>query len=115
MIGSNRGLEVLALAEPCDMRKSYDSLSAVVRKELGRNPNSGTLYLFCNKRRTRAKVLMFDGTGLCIYMKRLEKGRFAPLWGVGAQLEPGATAPRSRFGITSPLAPISVCRDRASG
>ena len=41
---------------------------------------SGTLYLFCNKRRTRAKVLMFDGTGLCIYMKRLEKGRFAPLW-----------------------------------
>ena len=63
MIGSNRGLKVLALAEPCDMRKSYDSLSAVVRKELGRNPMSGTLYLFCNKRRTRAKVLMFDGTG----------------------------------------------------
>lgn len=42
---------------------------------------AGELYLFTNRRRTRAKVLMFDGTGLCIYMKRLDKGCFARLWG----------------------------------
>ena len=38
------------------------------------------LYLFVNRRRNRAKVLFFDGTGLCIFMKRLERGRFAALW-----------------------------------
>lgn len=43
-------------------------------------PLSGDLYLFCNRLRHRAKVLHWDGTGLCIYMKRLEKGRFASLW-----------------------------------
>ena len=43
-------------------------------------PLSGDLYLFVNRKRQRAKVLMWDGTGLCVYAKRLEKGRFACLW-----------------------------------
>jgi len=62
------------------MRKSYEGLSALVRQKLGRDPLSGDLYLFCNRLRHRAKVLHWDGTGLCIYMKRQEKGRFACLW-----------------------------------
>ena len=44
------------------------------------DPLSGDLFLFTNRRRTRAKVLLWDGTGLCVYQKRLERGRFAPLW-----------------------------------
>jgi transposase len=62
------------------MRKAYEGLSALVRNELGRDPLSGDLYLFCNRLRHRAKVLFWDGTGLCVYAKRLEKGRFACLW-----------------------------------
>lgn len=80
MISLARGIRVFAYATPADMRKSYEGLSALVRQELGRDPLSGDLYLFCNRRRHRAKVLHWDGTGLCIYMKRLEKGRFASLW-----------------------------------
>jgi len=80
MIGSSRVLRVLAYAAPVDMRKSYEGLGALVRNELGRDIRSGELYLFTNARCNRAKVLLFDGTGLCIYMKRMDKGRFAKLW-----------------------------------
>jgi transposase len=67
------------------MRKGFDGLFALVKHGLQRNPLSGDLFLFVNKPRTRAKVLYWDGTGLCVYAKRLEKGRFARLWeGSGA-------------------------------
>ena len=53
---------------------------SLVTLELRRDPLSGDLYLFVNRTRQRAKVLLWDGTGLCIYAKRLERGRFAALW-----------------------------------
>ena len=65
------------------MRKSFDALSAVVMQALKRDPLSGDLFLFTSKNRKRAKVLMWDGTGLCVYAKRLEQGRFACLWEKG--------------------------------
>ena len=80
LIGSNRQLRVYAFATPVDMRKGFDGLAALVREELQREPTSGALYLFVSRNRIRAKVLMWDGTGLCLYAKRLEEGRFAPLW-----------------------------------
>ncbi|MCI0407954.1 MAG: IS66 family insertion sequence element accessory protein TnpB [Acidobacteria bacterium] len=80
MIGSTRQLTVYACAAPTDMRKSFDTLSAVVTLALKRDPLSGDLFLFTSKNRKRAKVLMWDGTGLCVYAKRLEQGRFACLW-----------------------------------
>lgn len=81
MIGSTRRVLVLAYTAPVDMRKGFEGLSALVREECGRDPLSGELYLFTNKLRKRAKVLHWDGTGLCLYAKRLEKhGRFACLW-----------------------------------
>ena len=80
MIGVTGRCRVYAYASPADMRKSYEGLSALVREELGRDPLSGDLYLFCNRLRHRAKVLHWDGTGLCVYAKRLERGRFACLW-----------------------------------
>ena len=80
MIGSSLGRRVYAYGGPVDMRKGYDGLSAIVREGLGRDPLSGDLYLFVSRNRIRAKVLLWDGTGLCVYAKRLEKGRFACLW-----------------------------------
>lgn len=80
MIGTTRAIAVYAYSAPVDMRKSYEGLSAIVRHELQRDVLAGEFYLFTNRRRSRAKVLLFDGTGLCIYMKRLSKGCFAKLW-----------------------------------
>jgi transposase len=62
------------------MRKGFEGLSALVRLGMNHDLLSGNLYLFVNRHRTRAKVLLWDGTGLCVYAKRLEKGRFAALW-----------------------------------
>jgi transposase len=85
MIGSTRAVRVFALATPIDMRKGFDGLHAIVVSRLGRDPLSGDLFLFASRNRRRAKVLLWDGTGLCIYAKRLERGRFASLWRDGAE------------------------------
>ena len=58
------------------MRKSFDTLSALVTNELGGDPVSGHVYVFCNRRRDRVKALYFDGSGLWVSAKRLEKGTF---------------------------------------
>jgi len=71
---------VHAYGEPVDMRKGFDGLSGLVSNHLGKNPVGGDLYLFVSRNRKRAKVLVWDGTGLCVYAKRLEKGRFASVW-----------------------------------
>jgi transposase len=76
----SRRVSVWAYAAPADLRKGFDGLSSLVAHELGRDPLSGDLYLFVSRNRIRAKVLQWDGTGLCVYAKRLEKGRFASLW-----------------------------------
>jgi transposase len=83
MIGSTRALQVYAYSKVTDMRKGYEGLGALVRQKLQGDPLSGDLYLFVNRRRNRAKVLLYDGTGMCIYMKRLDKGLFAAPWGRG--------------------------------
>lgn len=80
MISLGRLGRVLAHAEAADLRKGFDGLSALVAERLGEESTSGDLYLFVSRDRTRAKVLWWDGTGLCMYAKRLEEGRFAPLW-----------------------------------
>lgn len=80
LIGSSRRPQVYAFAQPVDMRKGFDSLAALVREQLGRDPTDGSLYLFVARNRIRAKILLWDGTGLCLFAKRLEEGRFAPLW-----------------------------------
>ena len=80
MIGWTRAVRVFAYATRVDMRKSYEGLHAIVRNTLGQEVTRGDLFLFVNRRRNRAKVLFFDGTGLCILMKRLERGQFAAPW-----------------------------------
>lgn len=91
MIGSTRQVRVYAYTSPADMRKGHDSLAALVKQQLGHDPLSGNFYLFVARNRVRAKVLLWDGTGLCVYAKRLERGRFTPLWERAA--ESGNTGP----------------------
>jgi transposase len=80
MIGSTRALAVWAYPAPADLRKGFDGLAGLVATTLRQDPLRGDCFLFVNRDRTRAKVLVSDGTGLCIYQKRLEQGRFASLW-----------------------------------
>ncbi|MEM9864870.1 MAG: IS66 family insertion sequence element accessory protein TnpB [Myxococcota bacterium] len=80
MIGSTRALVAYAYPKPADLRKGYNGLFGLVEDALLRDPMSGAYFLFVNKRRTSCKVLHWDGTGLCLYCKRLEQGRFAKLW-----------------------------------
>lgn len=80
MIGLPRGLSVFAMSEPVDMRKSFDTLAAVVSLLMKRDVLTGDLFLFVSKDRKRAKVLYFDGTGMCLFAKRLDKGQFSAPW-----------------------------------
>lgn len=77
---SGRRVAVYAHGSPTDMRKGLDSLCALVTEHLAKDPLNGDVFLFLSRNRIRAKVLHFDGTGLCLYVKRLERGRFAALW-----------------------------------
>lgn len=63
-------------AQPSDMRKGFNALSGMVRNELERNPLSGEVFIFLNRRRTLIKLLVWDTTGYVIYYKRLEAGTF---------------------------------------
>lgn len=69
-------VKVCLATEPCDLRKSFDTLSAVVREQLREDPLSKTVYVFINRARNRVKLLYWDETGLWILAKRLEEGRF---------------------------------------
>jgi transposase len=81
---------IFAFAAPTDLRLGYNGLYGLVRNALGRDPMTRASYLFVNRRRTACKILRHDGTGMTIFMKRLDrKQRFAPLWAraVGGEVE----------------------------
>lgn len=77
MFGLPTATRVFVAPGATDMRKGFDGLFGLVRDLLGEDPLSGHLFLFANRDRTRVKVLVFDGSGLWVCSKRLEKGRFA--------------------------------------
>jgi transposase len=79
--------------EPVDMRKQFNGLWALAAEKLREDPFSGALFVFTNKDRDRVKILCWDGTGVWIAAKRLEKGRFswpAPNGAAKVNLEPAA-------------------------
>ncbi|QYY35470.1 IS66 family insertion sequence element accessory protein TnpB [Ruficoccus sp. ZRK36] len=77
MLSFSGSLRVFVALEPCDMRKGFSGLEALVTQRLKESVRGGALFLFTNKRRTRLKALYFDGTGLWLLNKRLEVGRFS--------------------------------------
>ncbi len=82
---ASAALKVFLALEPCDMRKSFNGLYELAGRHHDSNPGRDSLFVFTNKNRNRIKLLYFDGTGLWVAAKRLEKGRFS--W--PAPSEPG--------------------------
>ena len=76
MIAFNRRTKIFMSKEPTDMRASYDSLFSRAKLVLKKDPFSGHLFLFVNSKRNSCKGLYYDGTGLVLLCKRLEKGLF---------------------------------------
>jgi transposase len=77
MISFNRRTKIFVSREPTDMRSSYDSLFAKAKGVLHQDPFSGHLFVFINTRRTSIKCLYYDGTGLVLLCKRLERSTFS--------------------------------------
>lgn len=71
-----RGVEIFLGVEPIDLRWGFDRLSGIVTERIGRQPRTGALFVFFGKRRAAIKVLFFDGSGLCLFYKRLDRGTF---------------------------------------
>jgi transposase len=76
MISLSAATRVFLVAGPTDMRKSFNGLYAIVAQQLHQDPTSGHVFVFCNRARTRIKLLVWDGSGLWVCAKRLEQGRF---------------------------------------
>ena len=62
--------------KPTDMRKSFDGLSGIVQGQLDRNPTSGEVFIFVNRRKNKVKLLRWEQGGFILYYKRLEAGTF---------------------------------------
>ena len=77
VIALNRRTKIFVCKEPTDMRSSYDTLFERAKTVLQKDPYSGHLFLYVNARRTSCKCLYYDGTGLVIISKRLDKGTFS--------------------------------------
>ncbi|MCB0392825.1 MAG: IS66 family insertion sequence element accessory protein TnpB [Bdellovibrionales bacterium] len=77
MINFNRRTRVFVSKEPTDMRASYDTLFSKAKGVLNQDPLSGHLFVFINAKRTSIKCLYWDGTGLVLICKRLNKGTFS--------------------------------------
>jgi transposase len=76
MITVPAGVRVYLALGPTDMRKGFDGLSELAQEVLRKDPFSGHLFVFRGKRGDLIKVLYWDGQGLCLFAKRLERGRF---------------------------------------
>lgn len=76
MVSPVPGHRIWLVAGVTDMRKGFDGLASVVKTQIDADPLSGHLFVFRGRRGDRIKALWWDGDGLCLYAKRLERGRF---------------------------------------
>ena len=70
------GVEIFVGVEPIDLRWGFDRLAGLVGERIGRPARSGALFVFRGRRGSALKILFFDGTGLCLFYKRLDRGTF---------------------------------------
>lgn len=70
------GTEIFLALDPIDLRCGFNRLSGMARETLGYDPRCGALFVFFGKKRHAIKILFWDGTGMCLFYKRLDKGRF---------------------------------------
>jgi transposase len=91
MLSITGATRVFVAVTPVDLRGSFNRLSSLVQQVLAQDPLAGHWFVFTNRRRNRIKILVWDGSGLWVLAKRLEKGRFS--WpqvdGPSASLRPG--------------------------
>jgi transposase len=76
VIGPTGAVKVMIATKPVDFRKGSEGLAALVREEMKADPFCGTIYVFRAKRADRVKLIFWDGTGVCLFAKRLEDGEF---------------------------------------
>ncbi len=76
MLSLPPSVRIFVAVQPVDLRKGFDGLAAAAREVLRQDPLSGHLFVFINRRRNRAKILVWDRTGFWLLYKRLERGRF---------------------------------------
>ena len=76
MLSIPAGVRIYLALEPCDMRRGFDGLALLVQESLGKDPFCGHLHIFRGKGAGRVKILYADQNGLCLFAKRLERGRF---------------------------------------
>ncbi len=76
MIGPTGAVRVMVATKPVDFRKGVDGLAALVRETMATDPFDGAIYVFRAKRADRIKLVFWDGTGVCLFAKRLEDGEF---------------------------------------
>lgn len=81
------GVEIFVGLTPIDLRWGFERLAGLVEETIGRQARSGALFVFFGKRRSALKILFFDGSGLCLFYKRLDAGVFR----VPETLAPGST------------------------
>jgi transposase len=80
ILSPSRGARVFAYPAPVVLRRGYNGLYGLVEQGLHQAPLNGDVFLFVNASRKLCKVLLWNGTGLCIFQKRLDRGTFAELW-----------------------------------
>ena len=95
---------------PCDMRKSFDSLHALVRDHLRLDVFTGHLFAFANKRRNRIKILYWDRDGLALWSKRLEEGTYAWPMEAGEGSKPGTPRELNAAELSALLSGIDLAR-----
>ncbi len=70
------GVQIFIALETVDMRLGFERLGGLARERVGYEPRSGALFLFVGRRRETLKLLFFDGSGMCLFYKRLDRGTF---------------------------------------
>lgn len=103
MLAFPGGVRIYVAVQPVDMRKQFNGLWTAAQEQLGEDPKSGAVFCFINQERTRLKLLYWDGTGVWVLAKRLEKGRFS--WPAGHREAKVALTPEA---LTMLLAGIEL-------